>query len=1222
MKISEVLFVTVATLALSLLFSNSIVLAQLVPKKISVQINSTAKSNWAVPYQIDVDSIDTVPYSFYPYYVSELGVPDFSVGPSDAGATFFILPGLSGFPNRLNRATTDGYPLGTSQTHASFLALKEVNNKLQIWLYLVYRFREVPPTNYGDAEYQIRYYQDTASSSIEIGYVQYGYGYNDFFQNDSITSYSVNIQFDTLKNSISGTVKNATFDFGNGQTNYSPLPTNVNLIENSLNLSEITRSDANGDFEFGNLVQGENRIYIDNSAGNHRVNYDNIETGVTGKEFDVPFGLFEQLDSLTVSLLQFKVAANGFFSSIGFNQYLPGYDPTAVANLETNWTTIDDGGSTTDSSVDNVIHSSISLLMAEKSIYESYQDADLSLEETLKTVSQMSALVLSVQKALSFLKETNNILLLKISNYILTLMSESVKGTIDLAMSVAPAGDKVLLESKLNELIDKANITGGAAQDLIAEEGAELILKEYYIQNTQEYLDAAAANSKSYNYSYAMPSVIYSSLLTNFSKDHRLTSVENAESDSLLAASHSAQIITDFSALITSLSAISVIGAEFAAPFGVAADYFESVSLADIVGALHISLSRFLQVKDELRENVSAIYPNVQHSRRSPQALSVLVSKRNIHVGDLKKTLNVVTDYDMVLQEIIKDINSHQKIRVFERIDTLIQQDSLMDINNDLSLYRIFSAIPAIDTSNKYFFSLFDTTSNLITASNMKRARLYFLFTSAMLDSSNSSYFDSIKAQASTIISGEQEITDNVVNLSSQIDTIASPPLVAVTELNIPQSVPNDSNFVAKLYYKNFGNTAAASVDMILGFDSGFSTERDTVLLGELLPDQTDSINLDINSPAYDTTGEYSVYFEVAGGTSIPYTGSVKSTGISHATSVITVDGALSDPRYVTLASKQNSNSGFGPNIDVSKIVCYQDNSNHMLYLGVTGQLDDSTDSAIGIWLNVAGSGSPTGAPAGQPLGGVNNTQAFFSNITNRNFMADFEVDYQFSVNPGNSTTHCYVDAADMVGEPNGTYLGDCGQSGSPATGTLNGQTVRFAFNNQGGPNQGFEMAIPFSAIGASSSTYIQAFAFIVSSNATFSDVTVPGNISTGNPGINPDFANIIGGPFHASSSVSGVLAQSGIPKFYNLYQNFPNPFNPTTTIQFDIKQTSMVTVNIFDILGRKIISDNYGEMEPGTYRRELDLSRYASGVYFFRLRAVDQDGHIFQGTKRMLLLK
>ncbi len=91
----------------------------------------------------------------------------------------------------------------------------------------------------------------------------------------------------------------------------------------------------------------------------------------------------------------------------------------------------------------------------------------------------------------------------------------------------------------------------------------------------------------------------------------------------------------------------------------------------------------------------------------------------------------------------------------------------------------------------------------------------------------------------------------------------------------------------------------------------------------------------------------------------------------------------------------------------------------------------------------------------------------------------------------------------------------------------------------------------------------------------------------------------------------------TGIPDKYELFQNYPNPFNPVTKINFAIPKQGMVTLKIFDILGREV-AKLVNEVKPaGYYTIEFDASYLASGVYFYRLEAGS-----FTDVKRMVLIK
>jgi photosystem II stability/assembly factor-like uncharacterized protein len=104
----------------------------------------------------------------------------------------------------------------------------------------------------------------------------------------------------------------------------------------------------------------------------------------------------------------------------------------------------------------------------------------------------------------------------------------------------------------------------------------------------------------------------------------------------------------------------------------------------------------------------------------------------------------------------------------------------------------------------------------------------------------------------------------------------------------------------------------------------------------------------------------------------------------------------------------------------------------------------------------------------------------------------------------------------------------------------------------------------------------------------------------------------------------------SSLPNHLSLSQNYPNPFNPVTKIKYDIPPSKgargmMTKLIIFDILGREIETLVNETQRPGSYEVTWDGSRYASGVYFYRLITDDPSTSSGQGyveTKKMVLIK
>ena len=102
-------------------------------------------------------------------------------------------------------------------------------------------------------------------------------------------------------------------------------------------------------------------------------------------------------------------------------------------------------------------------------------------------------------------------------------------------------------------------------------------------------------------------------------------------------------------------------------------------------------------------------------------------------------------------------------------------------------------------------------------------------------------------------------------------------------------------------------------------------------------------------------------------------------------------------------------------------------------------------------------------------------------------------------------------------------------------------------------------------------------------------------------------------------NQTTGVKDEGSLltPNKYDLAQNFPNPFNPATSIRYSIPQASVVTLKVYDILGNEVANLVNEEKDQGVYTVTFNAGGLSSGIYFYTLRA---DG--FVQTKKMLLIK
>jgi hypothetical protein len=95
------------------------------------------------------------------------------------------------------------------------------------------------------------------------------------------------------------------------------------------------------------------------------------------------------------------------------------------------------------------------------------------------------------------------------------------------------------------------------------------------------------------------------------------------------------------------------------------------------------------------------------------------------------------------------------------------------------------------------------------------------------------------------------------------------------------------------------------------------------------------------------------------------------------------------------------------------------------------------------------------------------------------------------------------------------------------------------------------------------------------------------------------------------------VVENDGLPKSHALNQNYPNPFNPSTTIRIDVPFQQRVSLKIFDILGRELLTLIDKKMDAGSHAVQFDASTLSAGMYLVRYQG---DG--FSDVKKMMLVK
>lgn len=99
--------------------------------------------------------------------------------------------------------------------------------------------------------------------------------------------------------------------------------------------------------------------------------------------------------------------------------------------------------------------------------------------------------------------------------------------------------------------------------------------------------------------------------------------------------------------------------------------------------------------------------------------------------------------------------------------------------------------------------------------------------------------------------------------------------------------------------------------------------------------------------------------------------------------------------------------------------------------------------------------------------------------------------------------------------------------------------------------------------------------------------------------------------------SVEDHLVNDPLPVEYSLNQNFPNPFNPETKIQYALPEDNYVTIKIYDVLGKEVITLINEFRSAGRYNVTFNGENFSSGLYYYKIESGN-----FSQVKKMILIR
>lgn len=130
-------------------------------------------------------------------------------------------------------------------------------------------------------------------------------------------------------------------------------------------------------------------------------------------------------------------------------------------------------------------------------------------------------------------------------------------------------------------------------------------------------------------------------------------------------------------------------------------------------------------------------------------------------------------------------------------------------------------------------------------------------------------------------------------------------------------------------------------------------------------------------------------------------------------------------------------------------------------------------------------------------------------------------------------------------------------------------------------------------------------------------EIIAPINVDLNNLGVPVTFS-IPGESLVLTNGPVGIINYTNeIPDRYSLRQNYPNPFNPSTKLKYSLPENGFVSLKIYDMAGKEVMTLINGEQKAGTYELQFNGSNLTSGVYLYKLETES-----FTQTKKMTLVK
>ena len=709
----------------------------------------------------------------------------------------------------------------------------------------------------------------------------------DFYTNEQ--GWTANYYSISRSDAITGKLLNLAFDPWTGDSSLVPLPNTSVSIYSGNSLVNTTTSENNGEFMIGGLDSNKTYKLVVNANGTDPITQQPIaltyqDTAHTIRDnltFIVPLSLYETTYGLIDSLEHPQVDLSSVTDLGVGSASIDGYDENGAVSLLNSKANL-----TTPMSSDEA-SSLVRLTLAEGMTNKFLGDAGTLSIETLQTLIPFIQKLVGLCSIGNLVQESVDALIGDIGNTLLNSALQQAQSLVNSELSKIPSPDGQLLQVAANALFLDAYSATEEPSDFAKERainnfaiplGASLFLEKYYIPlATQSLLNSAISNSTlglmsgSAGGAFSVSNGIYET-------SHAKTLKAMSDANNYLQTSGWADLTGKAAGLLSGIVSISVVGA----PLAVALSVFSGVASVGAAGtaglALYKDFSRLASLPHDLSSAMSSIYNPMMSSNY--KMFSVQRSYGKVKdIDAIKAGLRMASDdYNIELSNCLAQIRAGNRTAARSIMPSILALDSALNSQTRLSSYTMNAAFIVADSSIPGFDNLYSSTNDSILNSMATRQATYLNMLAYLMDSTSTSYADSIDQYGQMAIEANNQMISSVNQTLNTIQSVGVPGFIAPIFTKAPVPIGLGSNFIVSVSFKNFGGTAADNVYAKIFLTSGFTAANDSIFIGELSAGATDSISFVVTAPDVDTTGSYSVLFLSSDASSSPASGPLRSS--------------------------------------------------------------------------------------------------------------------------------------------------------------------------------------------------------------------------------------------------------------------------------------------------------------------------------------------------------